>query len=213
MLSKHFCRSWLTNGFLQRWNEWDSPIASVGKLLPNQLAKVVSFNGTEVKEGATGELWVKGPNVFQGYLNNREETERALTPDGFFKTGDVGFQDQVGNFFITDRLKEMIKYKGFQIAPAELEGVISSNPNVDDVAVVGLYQEHLVSEVPVAYIVPRPGRTMEGLEEEIQDWVAHRVADYMRLRGGVRTIGCIPKSVSGKILRKELRQSAEVGCP
>lgn len=177
----------------------------MGKLLPNQLAKVVSCNGTEVEEGATGELLVKGPNVFHGYLNNPEETQRALTPDGFFKTGDVGFQDEEGNFFITDRSKEMINYKGFQIAPAELEGVISSNPNIDDVAVVGLYQEHMVTEVPVAYVVPRSGRATEGLEEEVQEWVAKRVADYMRLRGGVRITECIPKSVSGKILRKELK--------
>lgn len=81
----------------------------------------MSAEEQEVKVGEVGELWIKGPNIFLGYLNNEAGTKNALTSDGYFKTGDVGFQDKDGNFYITDRIKELIKYKGFQVPPAELE--------------------------------------------------------------------------------------------
>lgn len=97
---------------VQLWQEWNKPIGSVGRLLPNQTAKYMSLEGVEVPVGETGELWIKGPNIFLGYLNNIEGTKNALTADGYFKTGDVGRQDSEGNFFITDRVKELIKYKG-----------------------------------------------------------------------------------------------------
>ena len=105
-------------------------------------------SGTEVSAGQAGELWIKGPNVFQGYHNNPEATEAALTEDGYFKTGDVGHQDADSNFFITDRVKELIKYKGFLVAPAELEGLLASHPLVEDVAVIGLYDRSQATEVP-----------------------------------------------------------------
>lgn len=96
----------------QEWHDWDKKIGSVGKLMPNQVAKYMSPEEKEVPVGDTGELWVKGPNVFKGYWKNEEATRNALTDDGFFRTGDVGHQDSEGHFYITDRVKELIKYKG-----------------------------------------------------------------------------------------------------
>ncbi|KAK4935923.1 hypothetical protein LTR66_015398, partial [Elasticomyces elasticus] len=141
----------------QPWDLWRTTIGAVGTLLPNQTAKYMSATETEVPAGEVGELWIKGPNVFKGYLNNPAGTRNALTSDGYFKTGDVGFQDKEGNFYITDRIKELIKYKGFQVPPAELEGLLASHPKVDDVAVLGVYRADLASEVPRAYVVPKRG--------------------------------------------------------
>ncbi|TVY82768.1 putative 4-coumarate--CoA ligase [Lachnellula suecica] len=191
----------------QRWEDWQSTIGSVGLLLPNQTAKYMAADDTEVPAGQTGELWIKGPNVFQGYLNNPEGTANALTSDGYFKTGDVGHQDEAGNFFITDRVKELIKYKGFQVPPAELEGILIGHPDVDDVAVIGIYNEEQATEVPRAYIVPKKG-VQAGKEKEIAEWLAKKVASHKRLRGGVRFVDEVPKSASGKILRRVLKEQA-----
>lgn len=161
----------------------------------------------EVPVGEVGELWVKGPNVFAGYWKNEKATANALTSDGYFKTGDIGYQDKDGNFYITDRIKELIKYKGFQVPPAELEGLLLSHDKVNDVAVLGVQRDDLATEVPIAYVVPRPG-TSAGpqLEKEIVDFVASKVANHKKLRGGVRFIEEIPKSAAGKILRRVLKE-------
>lgn len=193
----------------QPWEMWHTTIGSVGRLLPNQTAKYMSPEEKEVAVGEVGELWVKGPNVFLGYLNNPAGTKNALTEDGYFKTGDVGYQDKEGNFYITDRVKELIKYKGFQVAPAELEGLLISHPKINDVAVVGVYNKDQATEVPRAYIVPRPG--VEGnkaMADDVIAWLQARVANHKRLRGGVRFVDEIPKSASGKILRRVLKLRA-----
>ncbi|KAI9814824.1 MAG: hypothetical protein M1827_003090 [Pycnora praestabilis] len=194
----------------QPWEEWDKTIGSVGRLLPNQTAKYMSPEEKEVPAGETGELWIKGPNVFKGYLNNPTGTANALTDDGYFKTGDVGHQDKDGNFFITDRVKELIKYKGFQVPPAELEGLLIGHPKISDVAVIGIYNKDQATEVPRAYVVPAPG--VEGhkkTEEDIVDWLRAKVANHKRLRGGVRFVDEVPKSASGKILRRLLKIKAQ----
>jgi acyl-CoA synthetase (AMP-forming)/AMP-acid ligase II len=201
---------------MQPWERWRISIGAVGVLLPNLTAMYMNEQGEEVPAGQTGELWVKGPNIFKGYLNNPEGTRNALTPDGYFKTGDVGYQDDAGNFYITDRVKELIKYKGFQVAPAELEGLLVGNEKVADVAVVGVYDGRVASEVPRAYVVPAGGREGQAAEEalatELAAWVAERVAPHKRLRGGIRFVDEIPKSASGKILRRVLRvRTAEEG--
>ncbi len=166
----------------------------------------MSATETEVPAGETGELWIKGPNVFRGYLNNPAGTAHALTPDGYFKTGDVGHQDAAGNFYITDRVKELIKYKGFQVPPAELEGLLTSHPDVADAAVVGVYDPAQATEVPRAYVVLAQGvRSGKEVEAEIVRWVGERVAAHKRLRGGVRFVDEVPKSASGKILRRVLK--------
>ncbi|KAL9005966.1 MAG: hypothetical protein Q9188_001256 [Gyalolechia gomerana] len=194
----------------QPWEDWDRTTGSVGRLLPNQVAKYMSAEEKEVPAGEVGELWIKGPNIFKGYLNNPQGTGNALTEDGFFKTGDVGYQDQDGNFFITDRVKELIKYKGFQVPPAELEGLLVSHPKINDVAVVGLYDKEQATEIPRAYVVLAPGiQGTKEVEADIASWLAARVANHKRLRGGIRFVDEIPKSASGKILRRFLRVRAQ----
>jgi 4-coumarate--CoA ligase len=193
----------------QPWADWNKTIGSVGTLLPYQTAKYMNDKEEEVPAGQVGELWIKGPNVFKGYLNNPEGTANALTPDGYFKTGDVGYQDKDGNFYITDRIKELIKYKGFQVAPAELEGILISHPSVDDVAVIGLYNKDQATEVPRAYIVPKGGLGKGEKEAaEIVEWLSGKVAPHKKLRGGVKFVDEIPKSASGKILRRLLKAKA-----
>lgn len=178
-------------------------------MLPNQTAKYMSEEGTEVPIGETGELWIKGPNVFKGYLNNEEGTRNALTSDGYFKTGDVGWQDKDGNFYITDRVKELIKYKGFQVPPAELEGILQTHPKVEDVAVIGIEDKGQATEVPLAFVVPKQNvSTDQQTADEIVEWMRSKVANHKRLRGGVRFASEIPKSASGKILRRMLRDRA-----
>lgn len=194
---------------LQPWKDCFRTIGSVGLLLPNQTAKYMSEDGRELSAGETGELWVKGPNIFKGYLNNVEGTKNALTDDHFFKTGDVGYQDEEGNFYITDRVKELIKVKGFQVPPAELEGHLLAHPNIADVAVLGLPRPDLATEHPIAFVVVNPEGKKEAspaLGTEIAKWLEKRVAPHKRLRGGVRFVDEIPKSASGKILRRVLKE-------
>lgn len=195
--------------------KWDNGIGSVGPVLPYQIVKLMSPDGQEVPQGKEGEVWVKGPNVFLGYLNNVEATNSSKTPDGFFKTGDIGYEDAEGNFFITDRVKELIKYKGFQVAPAELEGILASHEMINDVAVIGVQDDSIATEVPIAFIVPQPDvERNEKNGKVIVDWLAGRVAGHKKLRGGVRWIDEVPKSASGKILRRLLKDKlAKEGKP
>lgn len=203
----------------QLWPEWNKYLGSVGKLLPNMEAKYMTSgeDGSEPKEvaiGEVGELYVRGPNVFLGYHRNPRATAECLSPDGWFRTGDVGYQDKEGNFYITDRVKELIKYKGFQVAPAELEGMLLDNDAVDDVAVIGVYSQEHGSEVPRAYVVrsaksKASGRSAEEEAEAIVSWLNSRVAQHKRLRGGVRFIDAVPKSAIGKILRRVLKEAAK----
>ncbi|EXJ95302.1 hypothetical protein A1O1_00422 [Capronia coronata CBS 617.96] len=193
----------------QPWDEWYSSVGSVGKMFPNMTAKYISPDGQEVGPGETGELYLSGPNIFKGYWKNEMATKDAMTPDGYFKTGDVGYQDQDHNFYITDRVKELIKYKGFQVAPAELEGKLMDHPGINDVAVIGVNDEQQHTEVPRAYVVAAEGKTTKQDAEEIVTWFAGKVANHKRLRGGVRFIDEIPKSAAGKILRRVLKEKAK----
>ncbi|KAF2108962.1 4-coumarate-CoA ligase-like protein [Lophiotrema nucula] len=193
----------------QPWADWDKTIGSVGTLLPYQTAKYMSPDEKEVPVGEVGELWIKGPNVFKGYLNNPEGTKHALTDDGFFKTGDIGYQDKDGHFYITDRVKELIKYKGFQVPPAELEGYLVAHPSINDVAVIGLYSEEQATELPRAYVVPKEGvEKSDKAAKDIIEYLNAKVASHKKLRGGVRFVDDIPKSISGKILRRVLKTKA-----
>lgn len=189
------------------WERWDTCVGAAGILLPNMTAKYVGEDGEELAIGETGELWMKGPNIMMGYLNNPTATANAITPDGFFKSGDVGHQDAAGNLWITDRVKELIKYKGFQVPPAELEGILVVHEEVEDCAVIGVFIEHLATEVPRAFVVVKEGGSVS--EEDLVKWVGAKVAPHKRLRGGVRFIKEVPKSISGKILRRVLRVQAE----
>ncbi|KIW78388.1 hypothetical protein Z517_08223 [Fonsecaea pedrosoi CBS 271.37] len=194
----------------QPWDEWYSSVGSVGKMFPSMTAKYMSPDGKELGAGEPGELWLSGPNVFKGYWKNDAATKDAITEDGYFKTGDVGYQDKDHNFYITDRVKELIKYKGFQVPPAELEGKLMDHPGINDVAVIGVYDEFQHTEVPRAYVVASDrSRTSEKDAEEIVQWLAKKVANHKRLRGGVRFIDEIPKSAAGKILRRLLKEKAK----
>ncbi|KAL2367217.1 phenylacetyl-CoA ligase [Blastomyces gilchristii SLH14081] len=201
----------------QAWADWDKYIGSVGRLLPNQEIKYMTSpdDGSEPVElpiGKTGEIYIRGPNVFLGYLNNPSATAECLSPDGWFRTGDVGHQDEHGNLYITDRVKELIKYKGFQVAPAELEGVLVKNEAISDVAVIGVESEEHGSEVPLAYVVLKAkvaGNEAAAEAEKIMKWLADKVAPHKWLRGGVKFIDEIPKSASGKILRRVLKERAK----
>ena len=154
--------------------------------------------GAELGPKQEGEICVRGPQVMKGYLNRPEATAAMVDPEGWLHTGDIGFADDDGCFFIVDRLKELIKYKGMQVAPAELEAVLLSHPSIADAAVIPIADEEC-GEVPKAFVVLKATVT----PEEIASFVAERVAPYKRLRA-IETIDQIPKSPSGKILRRVL---------
>ncbi|XP_030838549.1 4-coumarate--CoA ligase 1-like isoform X1 [Strongylocentrotus purpuratus] len=177
--------------------------SSVGKLVPNTEAKVVdTVSGELLGEGQDGELLFRGPQIMPGYLNNPEATARTLDADGFLHTGDIGHYDQDGFFYIVDRLKELIKYKGYQVAPAELEALLFTHPSIMDAAVIGVPNEE-AGELPKAFIVPN---NEELTADQVAEFVADNVAPYKKLRGGVEFVKSIPKSASGKILRRVLRE-------
>ena len=200
--------------FLQPWDEWYTTVGSVGKLLPNMKAKCMDTSDPpkEVPFDTPGELWLHGPNVFKGYWHNPTATADCVTPDGYFKTGDIGYVSSGGeDFYITDRVKELIKYKGFQVAPAEIEGTLLDHPNVMDVAVIGINDAAEHTEVPRAYIVVKDmGKGPEEVAKEIHDWLADRVAYHKKLRGGIKFVQEIPKSATGKILRRVLKDQAKM---
>lgn len=177
---------------------------TVGVLLPGTEAKIVNMDGTEVDPGSeTGELLIRGPQVMLGYFNDVEATALVIDDDGWFHTGDIACADEHGYFKIVDRLKELIKYKGFQVAPAELEGLLLTHQAVKDVAVVP-FPDLRAGEIPEAVIVPAADNQVSA--DEIMSWVAARVAPFKQIRR-VRFVETIPKSASGKILRRLLRAS------
>ncbi|KAI0202348.1 hypothetical protein F4808DRAFT_449741 [Astrocystis sublimbata] len=184
-----------------------APPGSVGSLLANCYIRLVDDDEKDVEPGEAGEIWVKGPVVCKGYWNNDEANKDSIRGD-WFRTGDIGlFKD--GFFYIVDRKKELIKYKGNQVAPAELEAVLLSHPQILDAAVIGVPGEG--TEVPRAYVI---SNTKEISGENIVEWFnAQGLARYKALRGGVAFIDAIPKSPSGKILRKILRDLAKQELP
>ncbi|KAJ2561674.1 hypothetical protein GGH12_003815 [Coemansia sp. RSA 1822] len=181
-----------------------APAGSVGALVPSMQCKIIDENGKLLGKMQPGELCVRGPNVMLGYLNNSEATAQTIK-DGFLHTGDIGYVDNSGFYFISDRKKELIKYKGFQVAPAELEGLLLDHPAVLDAAVIPVFDHIHETEVPKAFIVVNPLLVSPTLAQEINDWLTKRVASYKVLRGGVEIVDTIPKSASGKILRRILK--------
>ncbi|KAJ1819139.1 hypothetical protein LPJ56_001649, partial [Coemansia sp. RSA 2599] len=194
-----------TSPLVARSSAGTSVPGSVGPLCPNTEAVIYDEGGKPVGPNQVGELCVRGPQVMVGYLNNKQATDETIQSDGYLHTGDIGYIDDAGNIFITDRKKELIKYKGFQIPPAELEGLLTDHPAVIDAAVIPVYDESRVSEIPKAFVVVSPDSKKPGIEKDIADWLASRVVDYKRLRGGVEVIDAIPKSSTGKILRRVLK--------
>ena len=182
----------------------DAPPGSVGKLIAGTEMRIVSLTdpGKDLPPGESGEILIRGPQIMKGYLGRPDATAAMIDEDGWLHTGDVGHADSDGWLFVVDRVKELIKYKGFQVAPAELEALLLTHPDVADTAVVGAYNDE-GNEVPHAYVVRRP--TAPALSEgEIMMYVAERVAPYKRVRR-VTFIDAVPRAASGKILRRELR--------
>jgi acyl-CoA synthetase (AMP-forming)/AMP-acid ligase II len=175
---------------------------SVGVALPNTEYRIVDLStGTDAVADGLGEVWIRGPQVMKGYLNNPEATRDMIDSDGWLRTGDIGRADSGGYLFVVDRVKELIKYKGLQVAPAELEGVIQAHPAVADVAVIPVNDAE-AGEIPKAFVVRKPNA--EVTAEAIMAHVADRVAPHKKVRE-VEFIDAIPKVPSGKILRRELR--------
>jgi len=183
---------------------------SVGQLVPSTEARIAGLaDGRELNAGETGEILVRGPQVMKGYLNNPEATGLTLEPDGWLRTGDVGFADAEGFLTIVDRVKEIIKYKAYQVAPAELEAILGTHPAVADVAVVPTPDPD-AGELPKAFVVLKPNQATSA--DELMAYVSERVAPYKKVRI-VEFVEEIPKSPTGKILRRVLVERERAAHP
>jgi acyl-CoA synthetase (AMP-forming)/AMP-acid ligase II len=178
--------------------DW-SKVGSIGPVVAGSECKVIDVaTGAELGPGQDGEIWVRGPQIMKGYLNNPTATAQMLDKEGWLHTGDIGHADADGDFYVVDRLKELIKYKGYQVPPAELEAILLTHPAVADAAVIPSPDED-AGEVPKAFVVLKGQAT----PAELMQFVAERVAPHKKVRL-VEAIDEIPKSASGKILRRKL---------
>ncbi|KAF7139952.1 hypothetical protein RHSIM_Rhsim06G0008700 [Rhododendron simsii] len=174
---------------------------TAGLLSPNMEARIVDpESGEALSVGRRGELWLRGPAIMKGYFSNAEATASILDADGWLRTGDLCYIDDDGFVFVVDRLKELIKYKGYQVPPAELEALLLTHPEIVDAAVIP-FPDKEVGQYPMAYVVRKNGSNLS--ESAVMDFVAKQVAPYKRIRS-VAFIASIPKNPSGKILRKDL---------
>ena len=185
----------------------DDDTGSVGRFLPNIDVKLLDDSGREITASdQPGELAIRGPTVTMGYVG--VPRERDFDAEGYFRTGDVMYVNgKTGLWYIIDRKKELVKVRGFQVAPAEIEGVLLEHPAISDVAVIGVKNADGSSELPRAYVVKKGDVVLE--EAEVKQWVETKLAKYKRLDGGVKFVEGIPKTPSGKILKRVLREWAE----
>ena len=175
-------------------------IGSVGKVLNGITVRIVDESGDDVLQGDSGEIWVKGPNVFQGYLDDAEQTARVLTPDGWLRTGDIAVTDDDGYIYLVDRAKDLIIVSGFNVYPAEVEEVIAEHPAVAEVGVVGVPHPH-TGEAVKAWVVVRDGMTVD--EDTLISWCSDRLARY-KSPAKILFVDQLPRNVSGKLLRRSL---------
>lgn len=174
-----------------------------GVNVPNTECRIVNPETLQdLPQGEDGEIWVRGPQVMKGYLNRPGATAECITPEGWFRTGDIGHYDEDGYLFITDRLKELIKFKGFQVAPAEVEAQLVTHPAISDAAVIGIPDPE-AGEVPMAFVTATPGHDAPTLTD-VQSYLEGRLAHFKQIHV-MEVIDEIPKSASGKILRRLLR--------
>ncbi|WP_328399247.1 4-coumarate--CoA ligase family protein [Streptomyces sp. NBC_00390] len=180
------------------------PAGAVGLLLPGTEMRILDLDGSgaDAAAGAEGEVAIRGPQVMKGYLGRPDATADMIDADGWVHTGDVGRVDEDGWLFVVDRVKELIKYKGYQVAPADLEALLLTHESIADAAVIGVYDED-GNEIPKAFVVKQPSAT-ELTEDEVLAYVAERVSPYKKIRR-IEFIGGVPRAASGKILRRELR--------
>ncbi|XP_069114739.1 probable 4-coumarate--CoA ligase 1 [Argopecten irradians] len=175
---------------------------SIGKPVPNTQSKIISLETDEsLGPEQMGEIMCKGPQVMKGYLNNIAATSETITEDGWIKTGDIGYYDNDGHYFVVDRLKDIIKYKGYQISPTYIESILTSHPAVMEAAIVGIPCDEM-GEIPRAYVVKKSQVTAEELVKHVND----QVSPFKRLRGGLEFVEEIPKLPSGKILRRKIKE-------
>ncbi|KEF60972.1 uncharacterized protein A1O9_02536 [Exophiala aquamarina CBS 119918] len=193
---------------------------TVGNITPSMEFRVVdpeTMKDVETDSNGTskqGELWCRGPNVTTGYYRNQEATDNGFARDEneklWLRTGDIGTIDKEGFLSIVDRIKELIKYKGLQVIPSELEGKLLEHPDIADACVVGIWVEEQATELPVGFIVVKPSakaKKNKAIIDGVQKWLNSRVANHKKLRGGLYIVDEIPKSASGKILRRQLKDS------
>ncbi|MPQ97843.1 AMP-binding protein [Modestobacter sp. I12A-02628] len=183
-----------------------TPKGTVGYAIPNTESRLVDpATGEDAAPGERGELWVRGPQVMAGYLNNPQATADTLDADGWLHTGDVAVVDEAGRFTVVDRVKELIKYKGYQVAPAELEAVLLTHPEISDAAVIGVRDAESGEEHPTAFVVRTPGSGITA--DDVMAHAAAHLAPHKKVRR-VEFIEAVPKSAAGKILRKDLKAVA-----
>lgn len=177
---------------------------SVGVLRPGMWGKIIDpETGRTLRAGEHGEMCFRGSAIMRGYVGDERATRGTIDADGWLHTGDVGYYDEQGEWYIVDRLKELIKYKGFQVPPAELESLLLQHPDVVDAGVIGLPDESC-GEKALGFVVRRNGAAALT-EQQVLDFVSARVSYAKRLHGGVRFVAEIPKNPTGKILRRQLR--------
>lgn len=172
--------------------------------------RIIDDNGNDISAyDVRGEMCIRGPTVISGYFENPAANALSFDSEDFFKTGDIVYCDSKSKkWYIVDRKKELIKVRGFQVAPPELESVLLSHPLIVDAAVIGVKAAN--DEMPRAYVVRRPVKEAEGLDEvAVKRYCAERLARYKELSGGVRFVDAIPKNASGKILKRVLRDMAK----
>lgn len=183
---------------------------SCGTVVRNAEMKIVDpDSGSSLPRNQAGEICIRGSQIMKGYLNDPEATKRTIDEEGWLHTGDIGYIDNDDELFIVDRLKELIKYKGFQVAPAELEALLIAHPNISDAAVVSM-QDEAAGELPVAFVTRANGSKIT--EDDIKQYISKQVVFYKRIHRVFFT-DSIPKAPSGKILRKELRAKVAAGIP
>ncbi|KAF5282541.1 hypothetical protein FQA39_LY04948 [Lamprigera yunnana] len=177
-------------------------VGSVGKLLPYMLAKIIDREtNISLPANKVGEISFKGGLVTKGYFKNVEATKNAIDDDGWLHTGDIGYYDEEQYFYVVDRFTELIKYKGLQISPAELETIIVEHPNIKEAAVVGI-PDLDCGELPAAFIVLQPGKIIT--DHEVHDFLKDKIMEEKKLRGGIIIVDTLPKTNIGKIMRKSL---------
>ncbi|ERN13647.1 hypothetical protein AMTR_s00049p00103270 [Amborella trichopoda] len=178
---------------------------SCGRLSGGSEARIVDPNTLQrLPPCHIGELWLRGATIMKGYIGNEEATNSVLDSEGWLKTGDLCYIDDEGHLFVVDRLKELIKYKAYQVAPADLEDVLLSHPEIANAAVVP-YPDEEAGQIPMAFVVRKPQSFLS--EAQVMDFIAKQVAPYKKIRRVVFT-NSIPKTPTGKLLRKDLIQRA-----
>lgn len=181
------------------------PFGAIGKLLPGIGARLMDEDGKDMRVGEKVELWIRGPNVTSGYVDNEEATRKAFREDGWYNTGDLCTFDRDGYLSMVGRTKELIKAFGFQVSPADLESYLNGHPAVEEVSVAGTKDRVAMTELPTAYVVLKSGvKDKPDALREIRRFVDGKVSGYKRLRGGVWEVTELPKNATGKVIRARL---------